>query len=116
MTREEFVKGISVAVQEGAMRSTEHDLLSPGPDPSAWRNELARWFNNLPPTESHMVLRAVRLAVDVSIFGFLCVLDGVRPIEWGEEKGEIQLTYVKQGEAVLLTGPDDLDLHDIFHD
>jgi hypothetical protein len=115
MTREEFVWGISVAVQEGAVRSAKKDLQSPGAEPSPWRNELATWFNRLPEAEAEMVLRAVNLAVDVSVFGFLCVLDGVRAIERGEDKGEIRLSYIRRDEETRLNGSGDLDLHDIFH-
>jgi hypothetical protein len=116
MTREEFIAGISIAVQEEAVRSTKYDLQFPGVKPSIWRTELAAWFNQLPETEAEMVLRAVSVAVDVSVFGFLCVLDGARAIESGEDKGEIRLIYVKREEEDRLNGRGGFDLHDIFHD
>ena len=117
MTRENFVQGISVAVQAAGVRATLQDLRDAGSLASPWRTDLSAWFNQLPEKEAEMVNRAVRLAVDVSVFGFLCVLDGVRVIEQGEDKGEIKLTYTKHGEEVRLNGWDGgLDLHDIFQD
>ena len=38
----------------------------------------------------------------MAVFGFLCVLDGVRAIEDTEVKGQLKLYYEKENKSVLL--------------
>jgi hypothetical protein len=52
--------------------------------------------------------------VDRAIFGFLCVLDGVRAIEGARDKGRLVLFYDRES-RVLLNNPDDEYLHDIYN-
>ena len=53
------------------------------------------------------------LAVDQTVFGFLCVLDGVRQIESDSDKGELVLKFTKHGDDAVLNG-DGPALHDLF--
>jgi hypothetical protein len=55
----------------------------------------------------------IKEAVETSVFGFLCVLDGVRAIETSD-KSNLKLYYEKAGNVVLLNDEDDDYLHDIF--
>jgi hypothetical protein len=52
-------------------------------------------------------------AVNRAVFGFLCVIDGVRAIEHGADKGSLELRYVKNG-SVLLNPPDGKVLHELW--
>jgi hypothetical protein len=61
-----------------------------------------------------MLARVVATAVDRSVFGFFCVIDGVRAIEDGPDKGRLELSYVKDG-VRLLNPPEGEMLHDIFN-
>ncbi len=49
-----------------------------------------------------MLIEALDDVAEGVIFGVLCVLDGVRAIESGPDKGELELYYVKDGTRVLL--------------
>src|SRR6266498_1672479 len=42
---------------------------------------LSLWYNRLPAGDQQMVTEAVRDAARAAVFGFLCVLDGVRVID-----------------------------------
>jgi hypothetical protein len=48
-------------------------------------------------------------------FGALCIIDGVRAIEDGPDKGEYEIFYVKGGHRHLLNEPGGYLLHDIFN-
>ncbi|MDQ3816057.1 MAG: hypothetical protein M3362_00005 [Acidobacteriota bacterium] len=62
-----------------------------------------------------MVGRGMRDAVHASVFGFFCVLDGVRTIEGLGEKGSLELYYVSGATRVLLNNVGKEDLHDIYN-
>jgi hypothetical protein len=62
-----------------------------------------------------MVLEIVKESVETSVFGFLCVLDGVRAIEDDEIKGRLDLFYDKAGNQQLLNNPEEEYLHDLFN-
>ena len=53
-------------------------------------------------------------AVDSAVFGFFCVLDGVRVIEDDEVKGDFELRYIK-GSTEALSGPALRMLHEIYN-
>ena len=52
--------------------------------------------------------------MDQAVFGFLCVLDGVRAVENGPDKGTFELRYLKDG-SVLLNPQDEAMLHDLYN-
>jgi hypothetical protein len=58
--------------------------------------------------------RIIELSVDSSIFGFLCILDGVRALEYGAEKGCFELYYKKGDQRALLNDENKEFLHDIY--
>lgn len=62
-----------------------------------------------------MLSGIIARSVDSGIFGFLCVLDGVRVIEDDETKGDFQLNYIK-GSKSLLNAADSPMLHDLYSD
>ena len=111
MTRQELIKGISVAVQESAVKTVISEL-------SAGVNQSADWYNALSAQDRERVAEVVRLSVNVALFGMFCVLDNVRAVEYGPDKGTLRLIYVnaKRGVEVQLNGSGGDELHDIFHD
>jgi hypothetical protein len=116
MTREEFIKGISISVQESAVKTVIHELTASGhARPNMQR---VAWYSSLPPHDREQVVEVVRFAVDMALFGFLCVLDGVRTFEDSRDKGDLRLVYTNVNGAVevQLNGSGGNDLHDIFHD
>ena len=77
--------------------------------------ELSAWFNGLGEVDQAFVARIVRQAADEAVFGFLCVLDGVRAIEDGPVKGDFELRYRKDdGHDVQLCPVSGPYLHDLF--
>ena len=61
-----------------------------------------------------MLIEALDDVAEDVVFGVLCVLDGVRAIENGPDKGELELYYVKGESRVLLNDMKQCELHDIF--
>ena len=55
----------------------------------------------------------VRYSVHSALFGFFCVLDGVRAIEAPGQKGTLQLTY-DRGHIHTVLNSEDNFLHDIY--
>jgi hypothetical protein len=114
MDRVEFVRGIKSACSDTlAERQIKSFKNPPGRRPNTRLLRLSKWFQQLNPGDQAMLAEALTLSAEDAIFGFFCVLDGVRVIENGVEKGDFELFYVKGDERVLLNPPGD-DLHDTF--
>jgi hypothetical protein len=112
MTDEEFVRALIIAVHDASIEGIMEGLASPlGRRPHPGRLRLSEWFNALGDADQKNVEGVVADAVDGAIFGFLCVLDGVRAIEDVGEKGSLELWYVRDGERTLLN--QDQVLHDV---
>jgi hypothetical protein len=113
MTVEEFVEGVRVAVHEAAVSGTESSLQDPpGRRPSPKDVELSRWYRGLSVEDCARVNSVIRHSVHSAVFGFLCVLDGVRAIE-AESKGRLELVYVKDNDRRVLNSESEL-LHDVY--
>lgn len=113
MTPSSFVTALEVHCRDQAVADCMETLVKPpGRRPAAELLALSRWFIGLPEEDKENVRRAVRLAASDTLFGVLCVLDGVRVIEDGE-KSEFYLKAVRGGlEERLL--PSEEDLHDLY--
>jgi hypothetical protein len=61
-----------------------------------------------------MLHEALTYAAESAVFGVMCVLDGVRAIESGSEKGDLELYYVKGDRKILLNDPQNEELHNLF--
>ncbi len=115
MDAETFVDSMKKYVCESAKQGVLQNLVNPsGTLPSNDDMRLAEGYNNLPDGHQRMVDIIVNAAVEHSIFGFLCVLDGVRPIEGTEQRGRLELYHVTGSRRTLLNNPEQEYLHDIF--
>jgi hypothetical protein len=113
MNDHEFISAIRVAVRSSSVKGIMQTLSSPpGRKPSSERHRLANWFNALADGEKENIRLVVTDAVDAALFGFLCVLDGVRSVEDGEFKGSFELWYVGDDERTLIN--DRSYLHDVY--
>jgi hypothetical protein len=111
---EQFVDRIRIVVRDGAVSEALGVLNSPpGRRPSEELQERSIWYNSLDNDQKRIVSSVVLDAVNRAIFGFLCVIDGVRAIENDEEKGTLELRYVKS-DSVLLNPPDGEMLHELW--
>jgi hypothetical protein len=96
MNAEEFIAGVRQAVFKSAVVacfSAYEDPPGRAPEPSAL--ELSRWFKNLSDEDRQMVEGLANDVASATVFGFLCVLDGVRTLEPEGPKGEFQLWFQK---------------------
>ncbi len=115
MNKQEFIDAIKLVVISDSVKSIESYLLKPpGREPQKQIVELSNWVNNLKPEDKDMMMKIVKESVETSVFGFLCVLDGIRAIEDSKIKGRLILSYEKQGNLVLLNDPDEDYLHELL--
>ena len=115
MTKEEFIRVIRQVVRDASISGCREILRSPsGRSPDPHLLALSEWFNQLPEDHQQKTVASMKMATDLAIFGFLCVLDGVRQIETDSEKGKLVLEFVKHGRSVVLNEASGHDLHDLF--
>jgi len=115
MTQEEFISAIKLVVSEGSISSVKRTLEKPaGRSPDKELLFISNWYNSLSMNDKGVLLRIVKYAIEMGIFSFLCVLDGVSAIEDYGEKGRLELFFKKGDQNVLLNGPDLDYLHDLF--
>ncbi len=115
MNSQEFVDIIKEVVIDDSIKSVQTMLTRPpGKSPSENLVALSKWYNNLKDGDREMVFSIIKEAVDTGVFGFLCVLDGVRAIESGNNKGSLKLYFEKNEMQVLLNDPSDNYLHEML--
>jgi hypothetical protein len=115
MDSNQFVAALKIAVEKSSVKGVKELLLNPPgrkPDPEVLRR--SKWFNNLSEEDKNLVIEIADQAVKHCLFGFLCVLDGVRSIEDEAEKGVLKLYFEKGSNRVVLNDPDQEYLHDIY--
>ena len=116
MTIDEFVKVVKLRTSDAAVNGTLKSMEHPaGRSPSEKKLKLSRWYNQLTESDRIMLRAALREAAKSAVFGFFCILDGVRVIEEPPEKGDLELYYVKGQERKLLNNPNGGELHDLFN-
>jgi hypothetical protein len=116
MKPEEFVDVIRAEVRDAAASDVIRQLQQPsGRRPAEELRLLSEWFNSLTDADKKAVAGVARMASHHAVFGMLCVLDGVRAIEDGADKGSLQLTYTKNGQTELLSPSDSDLLHDMLN-
>jgi hypothetical protein len=114
MNSEEFVDLIRIVVRDGAASEVLSALKAPpGRRPPEELRERSDWYNALDDNQKRIVSSVILDAVNRAVFGFLCVIDGVRAIDDGEKKGAVELRYVNDG-SVLLNSPDGQMLHHLW--
>jgi hypothetical protein len=114
MKPEEFVQALKVSCRDGAVRDCVEVFENPPgrrPDPELLR--ISHWFRALSPTDRQFVEHAMREAADATLFGVLCIIDGVRFIEPQGEKSEFHLSATREG-VVSQISPNETFLHDLL--
>ncbi|MBZ5858549.1 hypothetical protein [Flavihumibacter profundi] len=114
MNSKEFVNVIKVVVGDNTINGMRSNLEKPpGRKPSEKLLTMSKWYNELSEDDKKMVFQIVKESIDLSIFGFLCVLDGVTAIE-NENKGELKLFYQRGDINILLNDTGEEYLHDLI--
>lgn len=116
MKNKEFVDLIKYVVRDAAIDDTLGNLKQAPKSSSDFERSRTKCFSELPMLEKKHIESIVKDAVNESLFGFLCVIDGVRAIEDDEIKGKLILTYEKSGTSFVLNNPSDIYLHDLYQE
>jgi hypothetical protein len=115
MTPEEFVHILKIAVRDTSIDGTISSLeRPPGRRPPQEMSIRSEWYSSLGDEDRRMVAQVIAEAADSAVFGFLCVLDGVRLYEGFDGRGRFELSHVDQ-RVVLLNPPDGIMLHDLYN-
>jgi hypothetical protein len=111
MDAKSFVEVVHQVVARSSANVIMKSLVQPpGKRPSGREIARSKWFNSLNSYEQELLKDIVNDSTDQAVFGFLCVLDGVRAIEAGK-KGTLILTYVSsEGNKV------DLNKEQLLHE
>jgi hypothetical protein len=110
-----FVDTVRIAVQDAAALDTISTLTRPaGRKPREGLLALSAWFNQLAFGDRQKVELVIQHAAKAAVFGFLCVLDGVRAIENGPVEGELELRYRKGAIDVHLNDATGDPLHELL--
>lgn len=111
MDKIEFIKHIKQVVAQGAIDDVIENLNDPpGRNPDRQLLIQSAWFKGLNETDREMVSKLITEAVHESVFGFLCILDGVRLITDSGESNNLQLFH----NGVQLNDISGEFLHDIY--
>jgi len=112
----DFVATIKEAVRDAAITDTIDVLRNPpGRKPSQQITERAEWYRSLDDEQRRILAGLIGDAVHNAIFGFLCVLDGIRAVENGVVKGRFELQYLKEGSTTVLNPPNEIMLHELYN-
>lgn len=113
MNTEKFIEGIKAVVTESSVKGVTSLLISPpGRKPKSELLKMSEFYNKCTEQEREVIENIIKLSVDNGVFGFLCVLDGVRAIEDNDSKGRFILTYQSDDEYVL---NQEEDLHEYYN-
>lgn len=118
MDQEKFVNIIKEVVKDLAIEGSIRNLDKPaGRSSDIKLVEASEWCNTLDDNQKIQVKNIIEMAVDDSIFGFLCVIDGVRTIKDSidSEEGVFKLSYIENKMESILNDPEDNYLHDIYN-
>jgi hypothetical protein len=116
MDGREFVERLTVAVRDQAISGTLARLTKPaGRNPGQEALDRCKWFNALDSQSRYLLQSCIRDAINDTIFGMLCALDGVRAINDCSSEGHLELHYVTDT-STLLCSPDGPPLHEFFEE
>ena len=116
MKNDEFVDGIKIAVRDSAIKSVKKILESPpGRKPRERLVNTSQWYKTQTDKDRSIISNIIEESIDMSLFGFFCVLDHVRTIEGVGEKTTFELYAVKNGERVLINDPNKEELHNLYN-
>lgn len=117
MNARTFVDVLQQVVGNAAVEDTIGELVAPlGRRPSDRMLQLSGWYRSLSDTDRAMLSEILGMVSHSAMFGFLCVLDGVRAIESRPDKGTLSLTFWRDGSSTLLNDPAAEFLHDILNE
>jgi hypothetical protein len=115
MNASEFVDVVRQSVCDAAVRATISNLeRPPGRQPPEDLVRRSNWYRALDEMPREIVKDIVRSSVESAVFGFLSLLDGVRPFEKTAEKGSFELRFLKGDVEEIISPCDSYYLHELF--
>lgn len=75
----------------------------------------SKWYKSLPNEDKTIMHQTISDAVDEAVFGFLCVIDGVRSISSRDEANSLELYHANKTTKTLLNSEEGECLHDIYN-
>lgn len=116
MDQVSFVQLVKKVVTDDTVKSIEELITNPpGRSPQKRLVDLSNWFKGLSEEDKDRLRELIKDSASSAVFGFLCVVDGVRAIDNPGDKGRLLLYYEKDGERILLNDSDRNFLHDIYN-
>ena len=116
MNSEEFVFIIKQVVEKNTIGDVLTNLVQTSGRSVDYKSKyLSEWYKDLDTEGKECVSQIIRESVSATLFGFFCVLDGVRAIENDTDKGTLELYFSKNGDKVLLNDFNNEFLHDIYN-
>lgn len=116
MNAEEFVLAIKKVVEQTTIDNLLEELEEVSV-PSASLKRMSLLYNKVNEEDKLILKEVITESVQNALFGFFCVLDGVRAVEDGPDKGKLELWYRNEnnGQSKLLNNPEQELLHDIYN-
>ncbi|OUQ95190.1 hypothetical protein B5M10_18825 [Pluralibacter gergoviae] len=115
MDSEKFVSVLNLVVRDAAVEDEISLLKSPpGRNPPKELVDLSNFYNTQTEEVKGLINKIIKRTAENTLFGVLCVIDGVRAIENDENKGELVLTYHKDNKSSYVLNKNK-DLHDIYN-
>jgi len=117
MKPEEFVQALKTVLIDGLSESTLKYFTN---EPNAkWKptevKKIASWYDSLAESDKLKVNYIIKECFRSSVFGLLCILDGIRQIENPKSRGKLELWYTKNNKRILLNNCESTDfLHDLL--
>jgi hypothetical protein len=114
MDPQQFVDVLRLVVRDSTVSGLPKTLTAPpGRAPAQRLLEMSAWYRSLGATDQAMLQRIIEQAVDATMFGVLCVLDGSLVIEDADVRGELVLEHVgAQGRTRLNDSA--ISLHELW--
>ena len=110
----DFIRRLTTECRDAAVADCVALFEQPlGRRPSEALVQLSEWFRKLPAGDRDFVVRAMKNSADATLFGVLCVIDGVRVIESTASKTDFTLSATRDG-VVSVISPGEEFLHDIY--
>jgi len=116
MTPDDFVKALTIVVEKTSIEDVIGSLEKPpGRRPKAELIEISDWYKSQSLDNQQQIRKLISESVKTTLFGFLCVIDGVRKIS--DVDGSLELKFVAEMDGTVSSIKEGCfgDLHDIYN-
>lgn len=115
MKKEKFVELIVDYLRWSAVENVKENLSEPpGRYPNQQDLMLSNWYKEKSEDDRKNIDLIVQESIDEAIFGFFCILDGVRKIVPNNGEGHFVLKYLLDSKEFSLNNEEEDYLHDIY--